>query len=109
MVVVFSDGWAHEDPEQVAAQMARLRRLAYRIIWVNPRKAAPHYQPLVGGMAAALPYCDAFVSGHSYRALAEVAAAIRGDGPPSQEDARTSERQGTSSCRLTARSRWSHR
>ena len=82
VVVVFSDGWAYEDPEQVAAQMARLRRLAHRIIWVNPRKAAPQYQPLVGGMAAALPYCDAFVSGHSYTALAEMAAAIRGDGPP---------------------------
>ncbi|AXJ11012.1 VWA domain-containing protein [Arthrobacter sp. PM3] len=80
VVVVFSDGWAAEDPGQVAAQMARLRRLARRIIWVNPRKAAPQYQPLVGGMAAALPYCDAFLSGHSYTALAEVAAAIRGDG-----------------------------
>ncbi|MDP9983683.1 uncharacterized protein with von Willebrand factor type A (vWA) domain [Pseudarthrobacter oxydans] len=83
VVVIFSDGWAQEDPGQVAAQMARLRRLAHRIIWVNPRKAAPHYQPLVGGMAAALPYCDAFVSGHSYTALAEVAAAIRGDGQAS--------------------------
>ncbi|MDF9749307.1 VWA domain-containing protein [Arthrobacter sp. ES3-54] len=80
VVVVFSDGWAYEDPDQVAAQMARLRRLAHRIIWVNPRKAAPQYQPLVGGMAAALPYCDAFVSGHSYRALVELTAAIRGDG-----------------------------
>jgi len=80
VVVVISDGWASEDPEQVAAQMARLRRLAHRIIWVNPRKAAPQYQPLVGGMAAALPYCDAFVSGHSYRALAELTAAIRGHG-----------------------------
>lgn len=85
VVVVISDGWAGEDPEQVATQMARLRRLAHRIIWVNPRKAAPHYQPLVGGMAAALPYCDAFVSGHSYRALAEVAAAIRGSGKVSDE------------------------
>lgn len=83
VVVVFSDGWAYEDPKQVAEQMARLRRLAHRVIWVNPRKAAPQYQPLVGGMAAALPYCDAFVSGHSYRALAELAAAIRGDGQQS--------------------------
>jgi uncharacterized protein with von Willebrand factor type A (vWA) domain len=90
VVVVFSDGWAQEDPEQVAVQMARLRRLAYRIIWVNPRKAAPLYQPLVGGMAAALPYCDAFVSGHSYTALVELAAAIRGDGQSSLERQRTS-------------------
>ncbi|TAM66646.1 MAG: VWA domain-containing protein [Microbacteriaceae bacterium] len=77
VVVILSDGWAHDEPEHVAVQMARLRRLAYRIVWVNPRKAAPDYRPLAGGMAAALPYCDAFVSGHSYSALAEVAAAIR--------------------------------
>ncbi len=81
VVVVFSDGWASEDPAQVTAQMARLRRLAHRIVWVNPRQAAPRYRPLAGGMAAALPFCDAFVSGHSYQALLEVAAAIRGDGP----------------------------
>jgi uncharacterized protein with von Willebrand factor type A (vWA) domain len=85
VVVIFSDGWAQEDPDQVAAQMARLRRLAYRIVWVNPRKAAAGYRPLVGGMAAALPYCDAFVSGHSYTALTEVAAAIRGKGQTSRE------------------------
>ena len=77
VVVVVSDGWDGGDPGEVAVQMARLRRLAYRIVWVNPRKAAPGFAPLVGGMAAALPYCDAFVSGHSAAALAEVADAVR--------------------------------
>ncbi|WP_310056563.1 vWA domain-containing protein [Arthrobacter ginsengisoli] len=90
VVVIFSDGWAQEDPGQVADQMARLRRLAHRIIWVNPRKGAPEYEPLVGGMAAALPYCDAFVSGHSYTALAEVAAAIRGEVRPPRTGRRNS-------------------
>lgn len=79
IVVVLSDGWALDPPEDVDAQMARLRRLAHRIIWVNPRKAAVGYRPVVGGMAAALPHCDAFVSGHDYAALAEVAAMIRAD------------------------------
>jgi uncharacterized protein with von Willebrand factor type A (vWA) domain len=77
VVVILSDGWAGDDPALVAEQMARLRRLAYRIVWVNPRKAAPGYAPLVGGMAAALPYCDAFASGHSLAALIEVAEAVR--------------------------------
>lgn len=77
VVVVLSDGWDVDDPRLVAEQMARLRRLAFRIVWVNPRKAARGYAPLVGGMAAALPYCDAFVSGHTVAALAEVAAAVR--------------------------------
>jgi uncharacterized protein with von Willebrand factor type A (vWA) domain len=76
VVVVLSDGWAQDDPDDVADAMARLRRLAYRIVWVNPRRAAPGYAPLVGGMAAALPYCDAFVSGHSLAALHEVAEAV---------------------------------
>lgn len=82
VIVVLSDGWATDEPEKVDAQMARLRRLAYRIVWVNPRKAGVDYRPLVGGMAAALPYCDAFISGHSYAALTEAAAAIRGDRAP---------------------------
>lgn len=78
VVVILSDGWECGDPQQLAVQMARLRRRAYRIVWVNPRKAAPGYAPLVGGMAAALPHCDAFVSGHSLAALTEVGAAISG-------------------------------
>ena len=78
VVVVLSDGWATDPPEDVAAAMARLRRLAHRIVWVNPRAAAPGYAPLVGGMAAALPVCDAFVSGHNRAALEEVVAAVRG-------------------------------
>ncbi len=85
VIVVLSDGWAQDAPELVGEQMARLSRLAYRIVWVNPRKVAVDYQPLVGGMAAALPYCDAFVSGHSYTALTEVAAAIRADRPSQSE------------------------
>ncbi|TQS40195.1 VWA domain-containing protein [Cryptosporangium phraense] len=79
VVVILSDGWAQDEPSEVALQMARLRRLAYRIVWINPRKAAPGFAPKVGGMAAALPYCDAFVSGHSLAALSEVAAAVSFD------------------------------
>jgi uncharacterized protein with von Willebrand factor type A (vWA) domain len=79
VVVIVSDGWEGDDPRGVAEQMARLRRLAYRIVWVNPRQAAPGYAPLVGGMAAALPYCDAVASGHTLDALAEMVDAVRDD------------------------------
>lgn len=94
VVVMFSDGWAQDAPELVGAQMARLRRLAYRIVWVNPRKAAVDYQPLVGGMAAAMPYVDSFVSGHSYAALTEVAAAIHDDRRAPQDKRPHSNRKG---------------
>jgi uncharacterized protein with von Willebrand factor type A (vWA) domain len=76
VVVILSDGWERGDPELVGREMARLRRLAFRIVWVNPRKAARGFEPVAGGMAAALPYCDSFVSGHNLRALTVVAEAI---------------------------------
>jgi uncharacterized protein with von Willebrand factor type A (vWA) domain len=76
VILLISDGWETGDPEILGREMERLHRLAYRIVWVNPRKAAPGYEPLTGGMAAALPFVDAFVSGHSWAALDEVLAAI---------------------------------
>lgn len=76
VILILSDGWDTGDPQVLAREMARLHRLAYRIVWVNPRRAAPGYAPAVGGMAAALPYVDSFVSGHSLAALDEVLEAI---------------------------------
>jgi uncharacterized protein with von Willebrand factor type A (vWA) domain len=76
VVVVVSDGWDSEAPEVMSATMARLSRLAHRVIWVNPRSAAPDFEPLVGAMAAALPHCDHFLSGHTTRSMAEVIDAI---------------------------------
>ncbi len=76
IVVIASDGWDTDPPEQLDRVMTRLARLANRVVWVNPRIAAPDYEPLVGSMSAALSHCDAFVSGHSPAALAELVAAI---------------------------------
>jgi uncharacterized protein len=78
VVVILSDGWERGDPMLVGREMARLARLAHRIVWVNPRVGASAFSVRAGGMVAALPHCDALVSGHSFRALGEVAAAIEG-------------------------------
>jgi uncharacterized protein len=76
VVVIISDGWERGDPALVGREMARLARLAYRIVWVNPRVGATAFAPRAGGMAAALEHCDALVSGHSLEALDEVVDAI---------------------------------
>ena len=79
VVVVLSDGWDRGDPELLGTEMARLTRVARRVVWANPLKASPGYAPLVRGMAAALPYVDDFVEGHSLaslEALAELVAVV---------------------------------
>jgi uncharacterized protein with von Willebrand factor type A (vWA) domain len=76
VVVIASDGWERGDPDRLAAAMARLRRLAHRVIWVNPHRGRDGYEPLVAGMAAALPYVDDFVAGHSLATLEELCALL---------------------------------
>jgi uncharacterized protein with von Willebrand factor type A (vWA) domain len=85
VIVILSDGWERGDPQLVGREMQRLARLAHRIVWVNPRAASDTFSVQSGGMVAALPYCDALVSGHSFQALGEVVEAIGAaswDDPP---------------------------
>jgi uncharacterized protein with von Willebrand factor type A (vWA) domain len=76
VVVIVSDGWDRGDVGVLAEQMQRMARVAHRIVWVNPLKASPGYAPLAQGMAAALPYVDEFVEGHSLAALEQVVEAM---------------------------------
>lgn len=76
VVVILSDGWDRGDPAELAEQMARLHRVAHRVVWVNPLKASPGYEPLARGMAAALPFVDEFVEGHSLASLEELGRVI---------------------------------
>jgi len=78
IVLIVSDGWEREDPELVGREMAKLARAAYAVVWVNPLKGNPEYQPLAGGMRAALPYVDRFLPGHNLRSLEELAAVLAG-------------------------------
>lgn len=76
IVVIGSDGWDSEPPQQMAVAMARLRRRAHRVIWMNPRVAASGFEPLVGTMAAALPFCDELLPAGDFRSLAAVVAEL---------------------------------
>lgn len=73
VVVLCSDGLDTGDPAVLAEQMARLGRLARRVVWLNPLKESPAYEPLARGMAAALPFIDVFSSGHNLMSLEELA------------------------------------
>jgi uncharacterized protein len=79
IVVILSDGWDRGDPHTLAEQMQRLQRISFDVIWVNPLKVTPGYAPLARGMAAALPYVDHFVEGHSLAAMEDLSRAISGN------------------------------
>jgi len=75
VVVVFSDGWERGDPGLLAEQVARLHRIAHRVVWVNPHRGKEGYLPLQQGIVAVLPHVDHFLAGHSlatYSDLVEV-------------------------------------
>ena len=76
VVVICSDGLERDEPGLLGSQMARLHRLAHRVIWANPLKGSPHYEPLARGMTAALPNVDVFLSGHDLESLEALGRAI---------------------------------
>ncbi len=76
VLVIASDGWDADPPAELEAALSRLHRRARRVIWLNPRVAEPGFAPLTGAMAAALPYCDELLPGHTLRALQDVVEAL---------------------------------
>jgi uncharacterized protein len=76
VVVVLSDGWDRGEPEQLETEMARLRRAAYRLVWLNPLAAHPNYQPLARGMQAAVPHTDRLLAGNSLASLEHLATIL---------------------------------
>jgi uncharacterized protein with von Willebrand factor type A (vWA) domain len=76
VVVVFSDGWERGDPALLADQMARLHRVAHRVVWVNPHRGKAGYEPVQQGVLAALPHIDDFVAGHSLATYADLVEVV---------------------------------
>jgi uncharacterized protein with von Willebrand factor type A (vWA) domain len=76
VVVLFSDGWERDQPEALGEQMRRMRTLAHRVVWVNPHRGKPGYQPVQQGIVAALPHIDDFVAGHSMAAFEELVEVV---------------------------------
>jgi len=79
MVILLSDGWDRGEPEEMAEEMARLARTAYRVVWLNPLAADPRYEPLTRGMKAAMPHVDRLLPGNSLASLEALAALMEAE------------------------------
>jgi uncharacterized protein len=83
VVAILSDGWDRGEPETLEREIARLGRCSHRLVWLNPLKATPGYEPLVRGMSAALPHVDLFLAGNTLDSLEQLAECMeRGFEPP---------------------------
>jgi uncharacterized protein with von Willebrand factor type A (vWA) domain len=78
VVIVISDGWDRGEPEQLEAELKRLRRTSHRLIWLNPLLGSEGYEPVTRGMAAALPHVDDFMAAHSVDALDDLGRLLAG-------------------------------
>jgi uncharacterized protein len=78
VVVILSDGWDRGDPAELEREMARLRRSAHRLVWLNPLAAHPEFEPLTRGMRAAVPYTDELLAGNSLASLEQLAVILEG-------------------------------
>jgi uncharacterized protein len=76
VVVILSDGWDRGDPELLTREIARLRRSAHRLVWLNPLAAHPDFEPLTRGMRAAVPHTDELLPGNSLASLEDLAALL---------------------------------
>ena len=101
MVIVASDGWDSDPPEVLERALARVRRRAHMVVWLNPRAAQPGFEPLAGSMAAALPYCDLFLPAQSLSGLRDLFAALGGGVTPRPAPLHRSSGDASSSARPT--------
>jgi uncharacterized protein with von Willebrand factor type A (vWA) domain len=76
VVVILSDGWDCGEPDLLGDEIARLRRSAHHLVWLNPLAAHPDYAPLTRGMQAAVPHVDRLLPGNSLASLYELAAIL---------------------------------
>jgi uncharacterized protein len=72
VILILSDGWDTGEATLLGEQMDEMSRHAARVIWLNPLKASPGYQPLCKGMSTALPFVDVFASAHNLASLLEL-------------------------------------
>ena len=85
VVIIASDGWDSDPPEVLERALARVRRRAELVVWLNPRAAQSGFRPLAGSMAAALPYCDLFLPAHSLTALRQLFTALADYAPRNRQ------------------------
>lgn len=93
VVLIVSDGWDRGDPALLERELARARRSAHRLIWLNPLLGSASYEPLTRGMQAALRHVDDFLPVHNLASLDALATHLQSLSSWTSRDATRSTRR----------------
>jgi uncharacterized protein with von Willebrand factor type A (vWA) domain len=63
-VIIVSDGFDAGHPERLRSAMQTLSERVRHVVWLNPLLGDPGYEPISGGMSAAMPYIHRLVDVH---------------------------------------------
>ena len=77
-VLLFSDGLERDDASDLARETLTLRRMARRIVWLNPLLRFDGFEPRAAGIRAILPHVDSFLPAHNLNSLRDLAKALAG-------------------------------
>jgi hypothetical protein len=75
-VLIMTDGLDREDTRLLEHEMARLRRQAKRIVWLNPLLRYDGFEARAGGIRAMMPSVDEFRPVHNLDSLADLARTL---------------------------------
>jgi uncharacterized protein with von Willebrand factor type A (vWA) domain len=64
-LVVLSDGLERGDARAMGDAVARLSRIAWRVVWLTPLAGGPAFEPRTAGLLAARPFLDQLGDGAS--------------------------------------------
>jgi len=72
IVIILSDGWDTGEPDVMKDAMRNIKKLARRIIWLNPLAGHAEFEPEVIGLKSAMPYVDNIYPAHNLLSLKKV-------------------------------------
>lgn len=72
VVIILSDGYDTDTPDQLDRTLSRLKRRARRLIWLNPMLGWESYEPVTRSIRAAMPHIDHFAEANTLDSLAAI-------------------------------------
>ncbi|MCR9136533.1 MAG: VWA domain-containing protein [Alphaproteobacteria bacterium] len=72
VAIIVSDGYDTGTPENLASELARMKKRVRKLVWLNPLLGWQNYQPVTAAMQAAQPHIDHFAAANTLESVAQL-------------------------------------